>query len=150
VDTQDLQAMGARCVTRATDTLPATATETIFTVATGPVRVLELVGEVTTVIAATTCNLKISADPTVGAASDLSANLDINGDLAGSFMSMTGAIGTVLVNTATGACAGMTIPYIVPVGVITITTGHTVTGSIAWFIRYEPLVTGATVTATGP
>lgn len=150
VDTQDIQEMVARSATRTADTLPQTATETIFDVATGPVRVLELVGEVTTVIASTTCTLKISVDPTTGTASDMASILDIQGDLDGSFMTMTGTFGSVLVNNSTGAADGMSVPYIVPIGIITITTNASISGNIAWFIRYEPLAPGATVAANGP
>lgn len=136
-----------RSLQRATGTLPAGTAGTIFTVAGGPIEIVSLVGEVTINIEGKACNLKVSADPTTGTATDLAANLAISGDAAGTFYSLQTSIATALQQATNGVDAGMDFSIIVPVGIITITTSATNTGSVSWYIRYKPLAEDSVVTA---
>ena len=132
---------------KAAATLPATTTQTIFTVAGGRVLVTLLVGEVTTIIQAQANNLKVTGAPTVGTAVDLASNLDVNAKEAGTLLLVEGD-GTALVGANAGAAlngvGGCAI--VVPVGVIRIETSATSTGATKWQIRYFPLDDGAVVT----
>lgn len=127
-------------------TLPATTTQTIFTVAGGRVLINLLIGQVTTIIQAQACNLKVTAAPTVGTAVDLAANLDINADEAGCLY-LAECDGTALVGANAGA--GMSgigkSMAIVNTGVIRIETSATNTGATKWSLWYVPLDEGATV-----
>ena len=133
-------------VAKAAATLPATTTQTIFTVAGGRVLVKLLLGEVTTVIQAQITNLKATSAPTVGTAVDLAANLDINAKEAGTLLLVEGD-GTALVGANAGAALNGVGKgeYIVPVGVIRIETGATSTGATKWDIWYRPLDVGARI-----
>lgn len=78
--------------------LPASTTGTVFTV-TGLVEVIAIIGIVTTVVQAQTCNLKLSTVSN-GATTDICANLDITGAAAQSRMSITGTFANALINTS--------------------------------------------------
>ena len=134
-------------VSKAAATLPATTTQTIFTIAGGRVFVALLLGEVTTVVQAQVNNLKVTSAPTTGTAVDLASNLDINADEAGTLYLVEGD-GTALVGANAGAAlSGVGKPgFIVPIGVIRIETSATNTGATKWDIFYVPLDTGAVIT----
>jgi hypothetical protein len=70
----------------------------LFTV-TGVCEVIAIVGVVTTVIEAGANNFKLSTVSN-GATTDICANLDIDGDLAQSRMSITGTFANAMINTA--------------------------------------------------
>ena len=89
-------------VVKAAATLPATTTQTIFTVAGGRCLVSLLLGEVTTIVQAQANNLKVTSAPTTGTAVDLASNLDINADEAGTLYLVEGD-GTALVGANAGA-----------------------------------------------
>ena len=131
---------------KAAATLPATTTQTIFTVNVGRILVTLLFGEVTTIIQAQANNLKVTSAPTVGTAVDLASNLDVNGKEAGTLLLVEGD-GTALVGANAGAALsgiGRT-QIIIPVGVIRIETSATSTGATKWHIRYQPIDIGAYV-----
>jgi hypothetical protein len=140
-----LQNLGVR-VDKGAASLPASGNQTIFTVSGGRVLVKLLYGEVTTVIQAQACNLKVTSAPTVGTAVDLAANLDINADEAGCLYLVEGD-GTALVGANAGAALNAIGEggFIVPAGVIRITTSATNTGATKWQIWYVPLDDGASV-----
>src|SRR5690349_2076985 len=109
--------------------LPATTTQNRFTVSGGRVMITLLLGEVTTVIQAQACNLKVTSAPTVGTAVDLASNLDINADEVGCLYLVEGD-GTALVGANAGAAMsgiGASGP-IVPSGSIRLETSATNTG----------------------
>jgi hypothetical protein len=126
-------------VSRATDTLPATATETIFTVSGGRILLKALIGEVTTVIQSQACNLSVNVDSDAGAADVIASTLDINADGVGTYYGVEGD-GTALEDTGIGwgrPCSG--VGTVIGTGVITITTSATNTGSVKWDLYYLPL-----------
>lgn len=133
-------------VNKAAANLPATTTQNIFAVAGGRVLVTALYGEVTTVIQAQACNLKVTSAPTTGTAVDLAANLDINADEAGCIYVVEGD-GTALIGANAGAglnAIGGT-QIVLPIGNVRIETSATNTGATKWSLWYWPLDDGATV-----
>lgn len=131
--------------------LPATTQSAIFTV-TGRILLHQIVGEVTTIIENQACNLKITANPTVGADVDLCANLDVDNDAVGTIYTITGDFSDALVETTSGAVettptAYSRFPILIAAGTIDLVTSATNTGSVKWTVQYTALDAGSTVTA---
>lgn len=127
--------------------LPASTTQNIFTISGGRVLVTVFFGEVSTVIQAQACNLKVTSVPTTGSAVDVATNLDINAFEAGAILVAEGD-GTALIGTTAGAGfapALNALPFILPIGTIRIATSATNTGATKWDIFYFPLDEGASV-----
>lgn len=139
-------AFGVR-VTRATATLPATTTGSLFTVATGRVLVTSIIGVVTTSIQAQANAIKLVATPTTGAVNDLSATVDVNGLAAGGLLGATGLAADALVKSTGGGVSNLRNPIVVAPGAIGLNTAATNTGSVSWILTYVPLEDGATVVA---
>lgn len=150
-----LQASAVRLITegimvsRATATLPATATGSIFTVTGGRILIVSLVGEVTTAVQNQACTVAIGYAPTVGTGSTTAL---------GTASSVIAApIGTHVGINPGGAAAtdlstqaGVLTPsgrFLVDAGAITITTSATNTGSVKWDLIYVPVDTAVTVVA---
>jgi len=127
--------------------------DTIFTIAGGPIKIVELVSVCITLNDATASTLQYSADPTVGAATTISgASASLANAAAGS--------GVVLNMTALATAPDVVDPLvdlggvdtrgiIVNEGIITIVVGvGTTTGTWKHYIRYQPLAPGVTVTGT--
>jgi len=131
---------------RATAALPATTQAAIFTV-TGRIKLVNIVGEVTTVIQTQACNTKITANPTVGADVDLCANLDVTAAAVGSQFSITGTLANAMVKTVSGAGVFQAAPLLIQPGTIDLITSATNTGSVKWKIEYLPVDPGARVFA---
>lgn len=137
---------GVLAVNRATAALPATTTAAIFNVS-GRVKILSIVGEVTTIIQTQACNTKISFNPTAsGASTDLCANLDVTASAVGSMFYPTGTFATAMVK-AVYVARPMAEPVIVEDGTIDLTTSATNSGSVKWRVEYVPAGPGAFVSA---
>lgn len=134
---------------RATSSLPASTDLSIFTVAGGRVIVTSILGEVTTIIQAQACALKIKSVPTTGTAKDISGTFDINALEVGGLVALDGtALSTALSGTnAGGALSTRGTGIFVPIGAIKINTAATNTGAMKWSITYIPYDDGATVMA---
>jgi len=141
-----LAVLGER-VSRATAVLPATTTGNLFTIAGGRVMIMQIMGEVTTIIQAQACNVKLSHDPTEGAAADICANADVNGLIKGTNIGITGAVAGAMVIASHAYLVAQAGRLILPAGVITCTTSATNTGSVKWDIIYIPIDDGATIVA---
>ncbi len=127
-------------------TLPASTTQNLFTIAGGRVLIKMLFGEVTTVVQAQACNLKVTCAPTTGTAVDIASNVDINAKEARGLFLVEGD-GTALVSTTAGAAysaVGLN-PFVVAEGVIRCATSATNTGATKWTCYWVPLDEGATV-----
>lgn len=136
-------------VTRATAT---PIDESLFTIAGGNIQLLEIIGEVTTVIETQTDNTKLVFNPTAtGASTNLCANLDITADAVGTLYSITGVIADAMKSTTVLFVAPAdNLPWpgiILAPGDIELDVGATNTGSIEWHIVYRALEAGATVVA---
>jgi len=132
--------------TRASATLPATTATPLFTV-TGKVRLIDIVGEVTTLVQTQANNAKLIANPTVGADVDLCAVLDITAGAVGALFTITGTLATALVKTVSGAGVAQAAPLIITAGTIDLSCSATNTGATKWTVRYEPIDPGAMIIA---
>ena len=134
-------------VSRATDTLPATADEALFTITGGRVKLMQIVGEVTTVIQTQANNTKLKFNPTAtGADTDLCAVLNISADAVGTLYGITGTVADAMIDGLLQV-KGQVATIILSEGDIELDCAATNTGSVKWDVWYIPLDEGATVTA---
>ena len=126
----------------------------LFTVAGGPIKIIEIVGIVTTVIEAKACEINYNMDPTSPAGDTAFATdgtaLEINNDAVGALYTWNGVVAADLVATDNGVALGMPAPtLIVPAGSLEVAAvvSTSATGAITFYIRYKPMVPGAIVTS---
>lgn len=140
-----------RIVTRATDTLPQTADEALFTITGGDVRITGIFGEVTTVIQNQANNTKLKFNPdATGADVDLCAVLDIANDAVGTRYSMTGDFSDAMKDglNCLESDALLEAPGIVlSEGAIELDCAASNTGNVSWKITYVPIDSGASIAA---
>ena len=133
-----------RKVERAAQTLPATATQTIFTISGGRVLLTTLAGEVVSATGATATNITINL---VGSVNGLTVALAT----ATAATSLT--VGTEFAFAALGSAATVGAAFnqnnetILTPGNIQIVTSATNTGTVKWTLLYIPLDDGASVVA---
>jgi hypothetical protein len=119
------------------------------------VRVLLMLGTVTTAIAATDPVAKVSSKAlgpgpaAVGTAVDVAATVDLSSLEVGGMIIVKGD-GTAMAKSTAGAAfiGPATGNWIAPQGEIYLTTGANKTGAIRWDLWYEPYDEGATVAAS--
>lgn len=141
-----------QCVASSAKTL-TTGAINMFTIAGGPIKVLELVGIVTTIVQAQATSTKITVTTTSPAATvDLSAAaVDLTGAAAGASIRHINTTGILTVVTAGfvmegNAFATNDTQYLIPAGTIQINNASASnTGAITWYLRYVPLAPGVTV-----
>lgn len=127
------------------------ATGNLFTIAGGPVRVLSVVGQITTALEAKANAIKLVHTPTGGAGVDLCATVESNAAAIRKCFVLNGVKATALqITTDIGVVTlanqnGM--PIVLTPGVISLNAADTATGVVSWHVEYEPLVAGATVVA---
>ena len=126
----------------------------IFTIAGGPVQILEIAGIVTTEIGAGATNVKLQLDTTVPAATVEmnAAAVDINGDVVGTSyrtINVTGVFTPVTAGFVLMANSFATNPteYFAPAGTIQFNSDAARAGVIRWYLRYKPLSPNSVVTA---
>lgn len=135
-------------VDRATDTLPQTTDEALFTITGGRVLVVGLVGEVTTVIQTQANNTKIKFNPdATGADQDLCAVLDITADAVGELYTISGTVGDAMRSDLLIGNAMLTSPLLLSEGAIELDCAASNTGSVSWSVIYVPWDTGAEIAA---
>lgn len=135
-------------VSRATATLPASTLGHIFTISGGRILVKYLIGEVTTIIQAQACTVKVTGTPTTGTAVDWSAaSASISGLEVGGKFALPAAAATALVTGNAGGVIPKGAEWVASIGTIDITTSATNTGSVKWDLIYIPLDVGASVVA---
>jgi hypothetical protein len=137
-------------VSRATNTLPATATGNIFVVSGGRIIVASLVGTVTTAVQNQACTLAIGTAPTTGTGSTTAlgtASSIIAAPIGTNFAANPGGATVTDLSTQAGVLVFTAGKFLVAVGNVTITTSATNTGSVKWDLTYIPLDIGAQVVA---
>jgi hypothetical protein len=134
-------------VERAAAALPQGTQSALFTVSGGRVKVLDICGEVTTVIETQANDTKIIANPTVGADVDLCAVNDITADAVGTMYNITGTFANAMIATTSGAHVAQAVPTIVAAGTIDLDCAASNSGETKWVLRYLPLDVGASVAA---
>lgn len=127
----------------------------LFVVANGPIKIIEIIGIVTTTaIEAKSCLINYNMDPTTPAGDTVFGTdgtaLEINADTVGALYTWDGVVANDLTATDNGVALGIAAPtLIVPAGslelAVVVATGAT--GQIDFFLRYKPMVPGAIVTA---
>ena len=135
-----------RRVTRVASNLPQTTAGALYTVSGGKC-IVEIIGEVTTVIEAGANNMKLTANATVGASVDLCTILDIDTDAVGTFYHLTGTLTDALVETTSGAGESQSTGLIVAPGTIDLDCDASKTGQIKWVLFYIPIDQGAKIVA---
>lgn len=150
--TEDIIGQAERSVVSSTAIL-ATGT-TIFTIAGGPIKLLELISYCITSCDTTAATLQWSADGTVGAATTFTgASASLASFAAGGVIYCNFAtLATAPVITGTTGVAlssVVTTGILVPAGIITTTIGSgPTTGTFAHYLRFKPMAPGITVTAS--
>lgn len=119
---------------------------------TGAVRIKAIFGVVTTVMQNKVQNIKLAITPDALVAYDICANKDIDTFAVGSLISITGtaanaAIATTAVGTLAPFQASDIIATCITSGIIKVVSGAANTGAITWYVQWEPLSAGATLTA---
>jgi hypothetical protein len=138
---------GLKCE-RATKLIPQTATEAIFTVATGRILVTGLIGEVTDTIGNVANATKITGNPTTGTDVDWCATVDVDNLEIGGKVTLPAAVASAATKALAGAIAMPELGLVCPIGTIDLTTAaNSVTGKMKWTLLYVPIDNGATVTA---
>lgn len=137
---------GSYTTLRASATLPQTAATPYFTV-TGKVRILNIIGEVTTVLGSTANAVKLIANPTVGADVDMCATVEGNAAAVGSLFTITGTIANAMIKTVSATVPSQASALIVTAGTIDFSTAASTTGATKWLVRWEPIDPGALVLA---
>lgn len=138
----------ARCT--AAKTQAAVASANLFTIAGGPVRLLALIGQITSGIENTPNACKITHTPTGGAAVDLCGTFDVDTAAERKVLALDGVKVTALVLSAdTGVviASALHMPIILTAGTLALAAVASSTGAISWYVEYEPLAPGATITA---
>jgi hypothetical protein len=153
-DTAAMQPVAEYSASKVLTTI-ANGNNNLFTVAGGPVKIIEIVGYVTTQIEAKSCLINYNFDPTVPSSdtpfgTDGTA-LEINGDAVGALYTWNGTVAADLVATDNGVALGCatTSGIIVPAGSLELAAvvSTSATGAITFYVRYIPLASGATMTA---
>lgn len=141
-----MSADGSFVTLRAAATIPQTAATPYFTV-TGKVKILEIIGEITTVHASAANNIKLIANPTVGADVDLCAVVEGNAAAVGSLLTITGTVANAMIITVSAAVPSQASPLIVTAGTIDLSTSASRTGATKWLVRWLPIDPGSLVLA---
>ncbi len=131
---------------RATDALPATTTEALFTIRTGRILVFAIVGEVTTAIQNQANNTKLTLDVATGTDVDICAVLNIANDEVGTLYGVTGVFADALLG-AGQALQGQSQAFVLKPGDIDLNCAATNTGSVKWTLFWVPFDADAYVTA---
>lgn len=132
-------------VSKETMALPASTQGAAFTIAGGLVKILQIVGQVTTVVQDQACNLKLIANPASGNDQDICAAVSVQALAAGSLLGITGFLADAM--TTGTSLSGQARSVIANTGTIDVHTTATNTGAITWTVTYIPITAGATITA---
>lgn len=122
--------------------------DTLFTIAGGPIQILQIASVCVTANNATASTLQYSADGTDGAATTISgASATLANAAAGTIVAaVPGTLATAPAVYANGVGIGGTVPIIVPAGIITAVVGvGSTTGTWKHVITYRPLAPNVTV-----
>lgn len=148
-DTAAIDPGAMRIATATTTNWALSGTNKMFTVS-GPVKA-KIWGIVAATVKAVAMELKVIGTPTApGGAIDITAVLDCNADAVGTVYKLNTTLGGAMVAATGGVTADNGIEVILPAGTVTLGSAAAEDGggSIVWYCEYEPLVAGATVTAT--
>jgi hypothetical protein len=131
-----------------TSTVMTAQLDAMFTVSGGPIEIVSLFGQCTTLIASAPGNMTIVVDADDGTDYDntFSVAVDIDTLGAGDVVTFTDAISVGAGTFVANQNAGQNLSWFCPEGVITQSNASTGTGAIEWFMSYRRLVPAARVT----
>lgn len=139
-------------VTKTAQTLPQTATSTLFTVSGGRIVITSLMGTVSTVIGAGAVTMSLGTAPTVGTAATAgiaALTTTLANKEVGTHLWLPPIAGGALLFGANAGAAAQLLggnAYVVSAGTITWTTAAaSTTGAVNWELTYIPLDDGASV-----
>jgi len=117
---------------------------------TGGIFLIFVSGIIRTAIQAQTTNTKISAKCDSLSAVDLCANTDLNAAAVGTIVHLPSTFSNPMDTHTNGVSPNAISPIFDPMicttsGVVTVTYGAASTGVIDWYLCWQPLVPGATV-----
>ena len=135
-----------RRVERVTNSIPQSTQGVLFTV-TGRVKIVDIIGEVTSQIQNQPNNIKLIANPTVGADVDLCVTVDIDNDTVGTLYSLSGTFANAMIKTTSGAFEGQANRFAVANGTLDLSCSASSTGAIKWTVLYKPLDAGSEIVA---
>ena len=124
-------------------------TADLFVIAGGCVKIVNIIGYITTACQASANNTKLVMTPTGGTATDLCSVLDVTGSGQYGLFNITGTFANALALTVTaGVKSGVqATPIITSPGTLSLNCANTTTGAIDWYIEYVPMDLDATVVA---
>ena len=136
---------GTFMVNKAATTTPQGTATAQFTIASGNVELISIVGEVTVVIETAGNATKLTFNPTgTGASTDLCTTLDITADAVGTFYSITGTVADPLQSNLWYAPSQVQ-PLILGPGTIDLDCAGSTSGETEWHMLYRRIDTAATV-----
>jgi hypothetical protein len=147
-------AIGMR-VRKAAAQLPQGAAGNIFTITGGRIKVVQLIGEVTTALDANAATIKAGYTPSAAGTSlgDWSiASAAMASAIVGVHLWLPAAAGSALATDigapkGAGGIVGL-VSYLVPAGAVTLTTvGSNIAGRVQWDLYYIPVDSSARVVA---
>jgi len=133
----------------ASKSVASIATANLFTISGGCIKVLNIVGYITTACQAVGNATKLIMTPTGGTATDLCATLDLNGAGQYGLLTITGTFANAMVLTATAGIKAdvQATPFITSPGTLSMNCAGTTSGAIDWYIEYMPMDADAIVEA---
>ena len=144
-----IQSMGKKLASKALTTI-ANGNTTLFNFA-GTIRIKNIIGRVTTIMETKTQNTKLAIVSDALTAVDICANVDLTAAAVGTMLSITGTAANAMVASTNGALApgqaNGVIATCTTSGIIRMVAGAANTGAITWFVEWEALSEGATLTA---
>jgi len=140
-----------RIVSKSSASLPQTTQSALFTI-TGKVKLINIIGEVTTEIQNQANNAKIVHNPTVGSDTDLCATGNIQAMAVGTLCWITGDVSDGIQADANGMVdstpTAFTRDLILSAGTIDLNCSASNTGALKWVCLWQPIDEGANVIAS--
>jgi hypothetical protein len=132
--------------------LVTNATVALFNIVGGRVLLVNFIGEVSTIMDATGCTLRISAlttDATAVVTHLTSAATDCASKTAGTFYTLPTAVASALIESTNNSAAvsNTMVPIVLKTGALNLIGGGASTGTIKWSAWYIPLDDGAYMAA---
>ncbi len=129
-------------------TVGSLTTANLFTI-TGFVKVVNIIGYVTTAGQASANNTKLVMTPTGGTATDLCAVLDFTAVAQYSILNITGTFANAIVETGVIGLKALeqADAFLTSAGVLSMNCANTTSGVIDWHIEYVPMSSDALIVA---
>lgn len=125
----------------------ANGNNNLFTVSGGPVKLIEIIGFITTAVQAQATNIKLVMSATGGGTTDMCAVLDATGAAQYKLLTITGTFANAMVLSSTTGCkaGSQAAAAIVTPGTIVLNSDAASSGVIDWYVSYQPMATGAKI-----